>query len=545
MFSTGLRGVSIWNTLHRHWKKEVSFNLVRSCSSNTADAPEINTTTATNMKEVATTTPDKTFIQDVVFNEYSEKPYYHKPGNAAVTDYNVIYTKNTIISASRALSDYLLTLEDLGGMRKTAVRTAYNDSELPPDFCYLKIDVEKRALERWGSIEALEREKRRREEAMEEGERFRKDLSALIGHLKKTVKDQSKQEDLIKVLGTKEQREGMLKGSAKVVLFAVASNLTVSIMKFTAYFWTGSAAMLSEAIHSMADLANQVLLGFGVWQSIKQPSLDHPYGWQRSRYIYALISGCGIFFLGCGFSVYHGIAQILEPAPLENLYTAYGVLAASFLVEGATMATAFKQVQLSAKESGVSFREYVSRGRDPNAVAVLLEDSAALAGILIAATSLGLTSYTGNLLFDAIGSITIGGLLGFVAVFLIQRNADSLVGRSIDPDRLRKIINVLENDIMIRSIHDVKATDMGIDTIRFKAEINFDGREITRVHLNRLDTDVLLREVNKIKTTSELEMFMLEHGEQIIDVLGSQVDRIERNIKIKAPEVRHIDLEIL
>jgi len=545
MFSTGLRGVSIWNTLHRHWKKEVSFNLVRSCSSNTADAPEINTTTATNVKEVATTTPDKTFIQDVVFNEYSEKPYYHKPGNAAVTDYNVIYTKNTIISASRALSDYLLTLEDLGGMRKTAVRTAYNDSELPPDFCYLKIDVEKRALERWGSIEALEREKRRREEAMEEGERFRKDLSALIGHLKKTVKDQSKQEDLIKVLGTKEQREGMLKGSAKVVLFAVASNLTVSIMKFTAYFWTGSAAMLSEAIHSMADLANQVLLGFGVWQSIKQPSLDHPYGWQRSRYIYALISGCGIFFLGCGFSVYHGIAQILEPAPLENLYTAYGVLAASFLVEGATMATAFKQVQLSAKESGVSFREYVSRGRDPNAVAVLLEDSAALAGILIAATSLGLTSYTGNLLFDAIGSITIGGLLGFVAVFLIQRNADSLVGRSIDPDRLRKIINVLENDIMIRSIHDVKATDMGIDTIRFKAEINFDGREITRVHLNRLDTDVLLREVNKIKTTSELEMFMLEHGEQIIDVLGSQVDRIERNIKIKAPEVRHIDLEIL
>jgi len=487
--------------------------------------------------------PDKKFMQDVAFDEFSERPYYHKP--LRQIDYNVIYTKNTIISASRALSDYLLTVEDLDGMRKTAVRTAYNDSELPPDFCYLKVDVEKRALERWGSIEALEREKERRKEALEEGERYRKDLSALIGHLKKTVKDQTKQEDLNRILGTKEQREGMLKGSAKVVLYAIASNFTVSIMKFGAYFWTGSAAMLSESIHSMADLANQVLLGFGIWQSIKQPSLDHPYGWERSRYVYALISGCGIFFLGCGFSVYHGIAQIIEPAPLEHLHTAYAVLAASFVVEGATMATALKQVQRSANEAGVSIRDYVSRGRDPNAVAVLLEDSAAMAGILIAATSLGLTSLTGNLLFDAVGSISIGALLGFVAIFLIQRNADSLVGRTIDPDRLRRIINVLENDIMVRSIHDVKATDMGIDTIRFKAEINFDGREIARVHLNRLDMDVLLREAKKINTTTELEMFMLEHGEQIIDVLGTQVDRIERNIKSKSPEVRHIDLEIL
>lgn len=540
MFTYCLRGVTRTSTFPRHLvlkDSKVIIFVSRACSSVNKEGQE------TAVTQIKLSGPDKKFIQDVIFDDFAEKPYYYKPSSNI--DYNFVYTKNTIISASRALSDYLLTVEDLETLRKTSVRTAYNDSELPPDFCYLKIDVEKRALERWGSIEALDRERERRKEALEEGERYRKDLSALIGHLKKTVKEQTKREDMNKIIGTSQQRDLMLKGSAKVVLYAIASNMTVMTMKFAAYLYTGSAAMLSEAIHSLADAANQMLLGFGVWQSIKQPSLDHPYGWHRSRYVYALISGCGIFFLGCGFSVYHGISQLFHPAPLEFLQSAYAVLACSFLVEGATLAAAVKQVRLSANESGVSFREYISRGRDPNAVAVLLEDSAALTGILIAATSLGLTSYTGNMVFDAIGSISIGALLGFVAVFLIQRNADSLVGRTIHPDRLRQIINVLENDIMVRSIHDVKATEMGADTVRFKAEINFDGREITRVHLNRLDFDMLLREVKKINTTTELEMYMLEHGEQIIDVLGSQVDRIERNIKSNSPEVRHVDLEIL
>ncbi|XP_057294314.1 proton-coupled zinc antiporter SLC30A9, mitochondrial-like [Hydractinia symbiolongicarpus] len=497
-----------------------------------------------NINKMNVAVADQSFIKDVVFDSPSEQPFYYRPA-ASTIDYNVVYTKNTFISASRALSDYLLTPEDLEGMRKTFVRTAYNDSNEPPDYCYLKLDVEKRALERWGSMEALRRECGRRREALEAGERYRKGLSSLIGHLKKTVKDQTKKEEENKLFGSRAQRELMVKGSAKVVLYAIASNLTVTFIKFGAYFYTGSASMLSEAIHSLADAANQMLLGVGIWQSIKKPSPDHPYGWSKSRYIYSLISGCGIFFLGCGFSVYHGISELFTPTNLESLYTAYGVLGISFAVESLTMGLALKQVIKSANESGVSLSEYVTRGRDPNAVAVLLEDSAALIGIIIAATSIGLTNYTGNAIFDAVGSISIGALLGIVAVFLIQRNADSLVGRSIHPDRLRQIINVLENDIMIRSLHDVKATDMGADTVRFKAEVNFDGRELTRVHLNRLDMDVVLQEMRKINTPEHVEQFMLEHGEQIIDVLGSQVDRIERNLKKHSPEVRHVDLEIL
>eukprot|EP00795_Rhopilema_esculentum_P000261 gene261-9909_t len=475
--------------------------------------------------------------------EESLKPYYYKP-TALDVDYNVHYTRNTFISSSRAISDYLLSSSDLDGLRKTKMRNAYS-SDIPPDFCYLKLDVEKRAMEVWGSMEALERERKKRKGEMEEGERYRKGLSALLGHLKKTIKDQTKQQEDNQMFGGESQRKLLLEGSAKVVMYAVAANLFVMLFKFSAYLYTGSASMMSESIHSFADAANQCLLALGILKSIKEPSPDHPYGWSRARYAYSLISGVGIFFLGCGFSVYHGISVILHPTQLTSLPVAFAVLGVSMVVESLTMIMAFKQVQKSARESGLSFKEYLVRGRDPNAVAVLLEDSAAVAGLFLAAGCLGLTSYTGNIIFDAIGSITIGALLGAVAVFLIRRNTDALTGRSIHPDRLRQIIEILENDIMVRSIHDVKATEMGADTVRFKAEINFDGREVTRVHTNRLNMEELLLEVQSIKTTEQLENFLLDHGEQIIDVLGSQVDRIERNIKKKSPEVRHVDLEIL
>lgn len=486
---------------------------------------------------------EKSFIQDVLFRQYSEKPKYYS-ATAQNVDYNIIYNKNTFISAQRAISDFLLTSEDLEQLRTTAVRTAYSqDATMDP--CYLKLDVEKRAVEKWGSIEAIEQELRRRRELMEASEREREKYDALIGQLKKQVKDKKRFEEEQKLFGSREQREIMLKGSGRVVVAAIVSNLAISVMKFGAFWYTGSASMLSEAFHSLADGLNQALLGVGIWQSIKQPSPDHPYGWEKTRYIYSLISGCGIFFLGCGVSVYHGFTQMMAPEPLQFLWIAYSTFAISFVVEGVTMYMAYRQVIRSAAEGGVTFKEYVARGRDPNAVAVLLEDGAALSGIVIATICLGLSHFTGNPIYDGLGSVAIGGLLGGVAMFLINRNADSLVGRSIHPDRLRRIMTIIENDIMVRSIHDVKATEMGADTVRFKAEINFDGRELTKVHLNRLDKDIVLKEMQQIKTHEQLDQFFLDHGEHIIDVLGTQVDRIEKNIKQNSPEVRHVDLEIL
>ncbi|CAH3114635.1 unnamed protein product [Pocillopora meandrina] len=460
-------------------------------------------------------------------------------------NYDRKYYQNTFISATRAMSDYLLKPSDLEGIKTTAVRSAYSDPQQPPDVCYLKSDVEKRAYEVWGSPEALSREIWNRKKVYEESERYRKGLGELIGHLKKSIRDHSKKNEENKHYGERIQRNMLLKGSAKVVTYAICSNLAVMLFKFGAYLYSGSATMLSESIHSLADMLNQCLLAVGIMQSIKKPSPDHPYGWSRARYVYSLISGVGIFFLGAGVTMYHGVSGLMNPSPLENLTMAYTILAGSFLVEGATLLLAIGQVRKSARESGMSFKEYVMRGRDPSAVTVLLEDGAAVAGVMLATCCLGLTSYTGSPVFDALGSVMIGGLLGSFAVFLIGRNADFLIGRSIPVNRIQQIIEVLESDIVVRSIHDVKATEMGADVVRFKAEVNFDGREITRCHLNRVDMELLLEEVQQLTTVPELELFLLEHGEEVIDMLGQQVDRIEKNIKKRNPEVRHVDLEIL
>lgn len=460
-------------------------------------------------------------------------------------NYDRKYYQNTFISTTRAMSDYLLKPSDLEGLKTTAVRSAYSDPNQPPDVCYLKSDVEKKSYEIWEGPEGLAREIWKRKKEYEESERYRKGLGALIGHLKKTIRDHTKIKEENQQFGERTQRNMMLKGSAKVVTYAICSNLAVMLFKFGAYLYTGSGTMLSESIHSLADMLNQCLLAVGILQSIKKPSPDHPYGWSRARYVYSLISGVGIFFLGAGVTMYHGVTGLISPAPLENLAMAYTILAGSFLVEGATLLLAIAQVRKSARESGMSFNEYVVRGRDPSAVTVLIEDGAAVAGLVLATGCLGLTSYTGSPVFDAIGSVIIGGLLGSFAVFLIGRNADFLMGRSIPINRLHQIIEVLESDIVVRSIHDVKATEMGADVVRFKAEVNFDGREITRCHLNRVDMELLLEEVQKLTTVQELELLLLEHGEEVIDMLGQQVDRIEKNIKKRNPEVRHVDLEIL
>lgn len=134
----------------------------------------------------------------------------------------------------------------------------------------------------------------------------------------------------------------------------------------------------------------------------------------------------------------------------------------------------------------------VLRGQDPGVIVVLMEDMAAVAGITCAAVCMGLASYTNNILFDAFGSLLVGGLLGVVASFIIHTNVYALVGRSIPQEQLEKINAELESDVMIRAIHDVKGIDMGSSLVRYKAEMDFDGRELTKSYLDQQDLSALL-----------------------------------------------------
>ncbi|XP_042594722.1 uncharacterized protein LOC109102381 [Cyprinus carpio] len=208
-------------------------------------------------------------------------------------------------------------------------------------------------------------------------------------------------------------------------------------------------------------------------------------------------------------------------------------LAGSLVSEGATLLVAINEIKKSAHEQGLSFYEYVMQSRDPSTNVVLLEDAAAVLGVVLAAGCMGLTSLTGNPYYDSLGSLGVGTLLGTVSAFLIYTNTEALLGRSIQAEHVQKLTEFLESDPAVRAIHDVKATDMGLSKVRFKAEVDFDGGVVTRSNLEKQDIEQILKyDIQQVKTPEELENFMLKHGENIIDTLGAEVDRLEKELKV-------------
>ncbi|XP_033869837.3 proton-coupled zinc antiporter SLC30A9, mitochondrial-like isoform X2 [Acipenser ruthenus] len=449
-------------------------------------------------------------------------------------DYGSIYTQNNFITAVRAMNEFCLKPSAIEQLRKIRRRSPHDDTEAFTVF--LRSDVEAKALEVWGSHEALGREHKLRKEVERE---YKENLF----QNRKLLKEYND------FLGDTKPRFGkrltFLQGPGKVVMVAICINGLNFFFKLLAWVYTGSASMFSEAIHSLADTCNQALLALGISQSVRNPDPGHPYGFSNMRYIASLISGVGIFMMGAGLSWYHGIIGLMNPQPIESLLWAYCILAGSLLSEGATLLVAINEIKKSAGIRGVSFYEYVMQSHDPSTNVVLLEDTAAVLGVILAASCMGLTSLTGNPCYDSLGSLGVGTLLGAVSMFLIYTNTEALLGRSIQPEQVQKLTEFLESDPAVRAIHDVKATDIGLSKVRFKAEVDFDGQVVTRSYLEKQDIEQILHEIQQVKTLEELENFMLKHGENIIDTLGAEVDRLERELKQHNPDVRHVDLEIL
>lgn len=186
------------------------------------------------------------------------------------------------------------------------------------------------------------------------------------------------------------------------------------------------------------------------------------------KYISSLISGVAIFCVGTGFSFYHGISGLMESTPVEDYMWAYIVLGGSLVFESFTLYLAVKSIRSSSKADNVTFMEFVSSGKDPCVNVVLFEDTAAVAGAAVAAMCIGITAYTGSTVADSIGSLLIGCMLASVASLIIYTSVPALVGRSINRDHLNQINAELENDTMIKAIHDVKGIDMGNSMVRYK-----------------------------------------------------------------------------
>ena len=334
----------------------------------------------------------------------------------------------------------------------------------------------------------------------------------------------------------------MSHGSKTVVYAAIGGNTLVMLAKVVAFALTGSGAMLAEFVHSLADLGNQVLLAVGLSRGKKAADDEHPFGHARDAFVWAFISAVGIFFIGCGVSVAHGVHTLMsEHHEVSSPGVALAVLALSFCIEGSTLGVATRSVSRAAKARGLGIVEHIRTTGDPFGIAVLLEDSAAVLGVIVAAAAIGLTHLTHDAMWDGLGSIAIGVLLGFVALFLISKNRTMLIGRAVGSEQRERIAAILREDPAVEAVRSQKTAITGADSFRITAELDFDGRVLADRYLEGRDLAELSA---RLSDPAELRAFLGEFSEQVTELVGDEVDRIEARIREDLPHADQIAIEV-
>ncbi|MBC7945255.1 MAG: cation diffusion facilitator family transporter, partial [Burkholderiales bacterium] len=231
---------------------------------------------------------------------------------------------------------------------------------------------------------------------------------------------------------------------------AIAANLLIAVAKFTAAFFTGSSAMISEGVHSLVDTGNQSLILLGIHRSKKPADDKHPYGYGKELYFWALIVAVVLFSLGGGISIYEGISHLRHPSELGDPMWNYVVLAIAFVLEGAASYLALKALLAAAGEE--SFWHALRGSKDPAVFTILAEDFAALVGIVVAFLGIYFGHLYGNPYLDGIASVTIGVILALVAVFLVYESRGLIIGESADTGAVRSIRALAETEPNVQSV---------------------------------------------------------------------------------------------
>lgn len=328
-----------------------------------------------------------------------------------------------------------------------------------------------------------------------------------------------------------------VQGSKRAVVAAIAGNSLVMIAKFVGYLFTFSSSMLSEAIHTLADLLNQVLLLIGIVRSGKSADPEFDYGYAAERYVWALISAVGIFFLGCGVTVFHGVQSLFEEHhEVHQSGWAIGVLIFALLMEGYVLYVAVQAARQQAQ--GQPFFKFLRTEADPATVAVVLEDSAACLGVIIALVAILLAQATGHAYWDAIGSITIGVLLGLIAVWLIYRNTQLLVGASVPPKIRQQVEKIINDNPAVEEIVDMKTRILDTETYRIKADVRFDGEALAKKLKPKID-----EAYDDVNDRESFHRFARDFADDVVELLADEIDEIEKSIQQEVPKARHMDLE--
>jgi len=268
----------------------------------------------------------------------------------------------------------------------------------------------------------------------------------------------------------------MATGGSKLAIFAsMAANLGIAVMKFIASFFTGSSAMLSEGIHSLVDTTNGILLLWGLKKSQVAPDTQHPFGHGKEIYFWSFVVAILIFALGGGVAIYEGIKHLTEHTgevdhSAKMMYWNYGVLIGAMIFEGASLWVAWKEFRATHPTGFVSA---LRRSKDAASIAVIIENGAAVIGLLIALIGVTLTYYFNNPEFDAWASILIGILLTYVAFFMAKETKHLLIGEAAIQEEIDEIAGIFKQYDEIEAFGNIKTMHMGPNDIMLGANINF------------------------------------------------------------------------
>jgi cation diffusion facilitator family transporter len=293
---------------------------------------------------------------------------------------------------------------------------------------------------------------------------------------------------------------------SKVTIYAaLIANLVIAAIKFVAAYISGSSAMVSEGIHSVVDSANEILLLFGIKRSRKPPDEIHPFGHGKELYFWSLIGSILWVGIGGGMGIYEGITHIAHPEPIEDPTLSYIVLGSAFIFEGISFVIGIRDF-LKQKHADVSFWKKLELSKDPGFFVVIYENGADLIGLFIAATGIFLSHYFKNPMIDGISSILIGLVLAMIAVILIIKSRNLLIGSSARKYMVEAIDLLVKDEKNIQAVRPPLTMQMAPDDILLALDVQF---------------------------KSDLS------GHEIVDTIS----RVEKKIKGKFPEIKHIFVE--
>lgn len=277
----------------------------------------------------------------------------------------------------------------------------------------------------------------------------------------------------------------------RAVIAAGLANLAIAAAKFVAFAVTGASSLLAEAIHSVADTGNQGLLLLGGRKAKREADEAHPFGYGRERYFWSFVVAIVLFMLGAVFAIYEGIHKIEHPEPLESPVWAYGVLGFALVVEGLSFRTAVAEANKIRRRA--SWPRFIRNAKSPELPVVLLEDAGALAGLVIALAAVTTSEITGEPIWDGIGTLTIGVLLGIIAIVLVVEMKSLLIGESATRKDVETIRAAVEIDPAVKQLIHMRTQHQGPEELLVGMKVELDHTltfpEVSEV-VNRIERNV-------------------------------------------------------